>query len=66
MMESDRRFAYVKRSSKYEKIDFSQIAVNESFILCEPDGTPVGHYVAASWPYEQRGIETIQVVECKK
>lgn len=62
---SDRRFAYVKRTGKYEKVDFSEIVIGEPFILCEYDGTPVGHYVAASWPYCQKGIDTVQVVEIK-
>lgn len=62
-MNNDQRIVYVKRSEKYERINFDKLAINESFILCESDGTPVGHYCAASVPYRQHGIYTIETIE---
>lgn len=60
------RIVYVRRGpeSKWTKIAFSEIAINEDFILCESDGTPVGHYIAASGPYTNRyGVDEIRVLE---
>ncbi len=60
------RIVYAKRGTKNEwtRISFQEIAINEDFILCEPDGIPVGHYHAMSAPYlNKAGIGTIQNIE---
>jgi len=61
---NDERIVYVRRVDGWQKIDFKDIAIGEDFILCESDGTPVGHYVAISTPYfNEDGIGTIRNVE---
>jgi len=58
------RKVYVQRGNGWQQIDFMNIAIGEVFILCESDGTPVGHYVAISTPYlNVNNIETVKRVE---
>lgn len=62
-----RRKVYVRRGDpmKWKEIDFAALEINEPFILCEPDGTPVGHYVAASAVYQTDGVDTVVTNEVK-
>lgn len=60
------RLVYAKRGpeNKWTLITFDDIAINEDFILCEPDGVPVGHYLATSQPYVNvNGIDEIRNIE---
>ena len=63
---NNKRLVYAKRGSeqKWTLIDFSDIAINEDFILCESDGTPVGHYWAMGVPStDYHLVENIKAVE---
>lgn len=62
---SSERAVYVKRGDKYQRIPFDALAINEPFILCEPDGTPVGHYVAASSVFKLDGVSAVQTLEVR-
>lgn len=61
---NNERIVYVRRGQGWERIGFMDLAIGEAFILCEPDGVPVGHYVAITQPYfNADNIGTIQNVE---
>jgi len=59
------RIIYVVRGDKYQSIKQEELAINEPFILCEADGTPVGHYIAASATFKVCGANAIRVIEIK-
>lgn len=61
----EQRKVYVMRSNNWQQIDFLDIQINESFILCESDGTPVGHYVAICRPRSYNGIGEVETLEVK-
>lgn len=65
LVDNQTRFALVKRgvNSRWTKIKFIEIPINDYFILCEQDGTPVGYYRALSSPYVSDGVWTIEMEE---
>lgn len=50
------RKVYARRGPEYKwtLISFQEIAINEDFIICEADGTPIDHFIATSTPYMTR------------
>lgn len=65
-MKND-RIVYVWRGERiWERISFYELTVGDAYILCESDGTPVGHFIAVSEPYTNKDrVGEIENVEMR-